>query len=252
MMAPSPLLWLAAVAPLMAPLPEVPQDVGQGCPVAEASRPSQLSSSLQPPALASGASHQAPVSPAADYRHRLLGTSVGWPRLDHWCVWVEPSLEEGAGARWDRLWMEAVEASLARWGELLPIQRVEDPAAAQVRILRRRPPLRFGADGRSRASHGRASLQLMEVLRNGVWWLEPHVDVRISPGQRAQATEATALHELGHAFGLWGHSDLQADAMAGVPGPRPVLELSTRDRATLRWLYAQPTPFGRPLHTIRD
>jgi hypothetical protein len=251
-MASSLLIWLAAVPPLLAPPQVVPHDLVRGCPVAEASRPSELSSRLKPPVLASSASPQAPVSPAADYRHRLMVTSAGWPRMDHWCVWVEPSLEKGAGARWDRLWLEAVDAALARWGELLPIQRVRDPAAAQVRILRRRPPLRFGADGRSRASHGRASLRLMEVLRNEVWWLEPHVDVLISPGQRAQATEATALHELGHAFGLWGHSNEKADAMAGVPGPRPVLELTARDRATLRWLYAQPTPFGRPLHTIRD
>jgi hypothetical protein len=35
--------------------------------------------------------------------------------------------------------------------------------------------------------------------------------------------------------------------MAAIPGTRPVLELSRRDRATLRWLYAQPTRFGLPL-----
>jgi hypothetical protein len=34
--------------------------------------------------------------------------------------------------------------------------------------------------------------------------------------------------------------------MAAVPGVQPVLQLSERDRATLRWLYAQPTRFGAP------
>ena len=48
------------------------------------------------------------------------------------------------------------------------------------------------------------------------------------------------LHELGHAFGLWGHSDQAGDALAAVPGSQPVLELSARDRATLLWLQAQP------------
>jgi predicted Zn-dependent protease len=74
----------------------------------------------------------------------------------------------------------------------------------------------------------------------------PQVEVLISPGQRAEAIEATALHELGHAFGLWGHSDDPKDVMGVAPGARPVLELTDRDRATLRWLYSQPTRFGGP------
>ena len=89
-------------------------------------------------------------------------------------------------------------------------------------------------------------LALVEVSRGGTWRLEPHVEVLISPGQRELAIEATALHELGHAFGLWGHSDDAGDAMAVAPGADPVVTLSDRDRATLRWLYRQPTGFGRP------
>ena len=73
------------------------------------------------------------------------------------------------------------------------------------------------------------------------------MEVLLSPAQREQAIEATALHELGHAFGLWGHSDDPADAMAAVPGAQPVLALSRRDRATLQWLYGQPTLFGQVL-----
>ncbi|MFM7549046.1 MAG: hypothetical protein ACKO8I_09255, partial [Cyanobacteriota bacterium] len=70
--------------------------------------------------------------------------------------------------------------------------------------------------------------------------LEPRVTVMISPGQRLEAIEATALHELGHAFGLWGHSDNPADAMAATPGPQPIRGLSQRDRATVLWLQQQP------------
>jgi len=181
------------------------------------------------------------------YAERLASTGLGWPRLDRWCVWVEPTTGEGAGALWERRWLEAVEAALARWGEVLPLERVNDAEAAQVRILRRRPPLRQSPDGRPRASHGRALLQLQTVEREGVWRLEPLVEVWLSPGQRSLALQATALHELGHAFGLWGHSDDPADAMAAVPGADPVTELSGRDRATVRWLYDQPTRFGRPV-----
>jgi predicted Zn-dependent protease len=72
--------------------------------------------------------------------------------------------------------------------------------------------------------------------------VEPRLRLLISPGQRREAIQAAALHELGHAFGLWGHSDDPAEAMAVSPGSQPILRMSGRDRATVRWLYGQPTP----------
>ncbi len=232
---------------LLAPAQARAQEWAAGCSPAETTRSAEISSRLMPAAIAPAPFSPSLASSPQDYRDRLSTTLVGWPRMDRWCVWVEPVSAEGAGARWDRQWLGAVESALARWGEVLPIDRTDTETAAQVRILRRRPPLRLGPEGGSRASHGRAILRLTEVLKDGTWWLEPRVEVLISPGQRALATEATALHELGHAFGLWGHSDEPGDAMAGVPGPQPVLELSPRDRATVNWLYAQPSPFGRPV-----
>jgi predicted Zn-dependent protease len=180
-----------------------------------------------------------------DYRHRIETTPLGWARLDRWCVWVEPPRDPGAETRWEERWRQAVSFALASWSSELTLVRVSDPDQAQVLIQRRRPPL-LDAQGRRRASHGRALLELREVQRQGSWRLEPRVVVLLSPDQRLEALQATALHELGHAFGLWGHSDDPADAMAAVPGARPVLELSSRDRATLRWLYRQPSRFGGP------
>jgi hypothetical protein len=188
-----------------------------------------LSQAAPPPAPA------APAAGADDYRHLLRPTSYGWPRRHHWCVWIEPIAGEGPGARWDQAWLGAVEAALLSWSELVAISRVDHPAQAQVLIRRRRPPLRAG-----RASHGRAELELVRMRRAGLEELEPRVTVRLSPAQRAEAIQATALHELGHAFGLWGHSDRSDDAMAAVPGARPILALTARDRATFAWLQRQP------------
>lgn len=210
----------------MSLLPLPPPD----CPVAQAERP--WAPSRLEDAFFSAASTT--VIASGDYRHRLRPTPAGWPIRPTWCVWIEPSEAEGPGALWQQRWQRATLAALASWQQLLPIRLVSDPAAAQVLIQRRRPPLR-----NSRASHGRAQLQLLLVQRQQRWQLEPRVQVLLSPGQAERAMQATALHELGHAFGLWGHSEQPGDAMAVSPGAQPVLELSHRDRATLQWLQQQ-------------
>jgi hypothetical protein len=217
------------------------------CPPTQASRPWQAGASTP----AQRSDHP------AGYSHLLTPSPAGWAHLQRWCVWVEPTraptttaaVGAAAVATADPVearWQQAVLAALASWEEELVIVPVTDPARAQVLVRRQRPPLRE-LGGRPRASHGRASLQVLEVQRDGSWRLEPKVVVLISPGQRQLAIQATALHELGHAFGLWGHSDDPADALAAMPGSQPVVALTARDRATLRWLQAQPSRFGQPL-----
>lgn len=226
------------MTPLPAATPPVVPAVPIVCPVLTDLRPwrpaTATATGAQP---AVGVAPEPPALPAAasDYRQRLVPTPVGWPIRPSWCVWIEPASSAGPAALWEQRWLRAVSAALNTWQRQLPIQRVSQPEQAQVLLQRRRPPIQ-----NNRASHGRALLQLLEVQRDGVWRLEPRVEVLISPGQAEPAMQATALHELGHAFGLWGHSDQAGDVMAVSPGARPVLELSSRDRATLRWLQGQP------------
>jgi predicted Zn-dependent protease len=59
---------------------------------------------------------------------------------------------------------------------------------------------------------------------------EPSLDVIYS----------TMLHEMGHALGLGGHSPDRGDVMYGGVNYDQRPELSERDRATLRALYAKP------------
>lgn len=172
---------------------------------------------------------------AGDYRDQLVPTPHGWPKRQHWCVWIEPAAAAGPSARWDQIWLKAVDAALASWAELVKIHRSEIRESAQVQILRRRPPLQGG-----RASHGRAELFLATNKPGNPPRIEPRVFLSVSPGQRPEAIQATALHELGHAFGMWGHSDQPLDAMAAVPKAIPVLRLTARDRATFMWLQQQP------------
>lgn len=218
-------LWIAA-----------PSVAAEGpCDRPRADQPLTLSPLLLP-------AGQPASDPAGDYRHRLQTTALGWPLQSTWCVWVDPGEPGSAAALTSDPWQQAVARALAEWGQLLSIQRVPVPERAQVTLWRRRPPLGLDPTGRPRASHGRAILSLHAAGASASQRVEPRVRVLISPGQRAEAIQATALHELGHAFGLWGHSDDPEDAMAASPGQRPILRLSARDKATVRWLYAQPAP----------
>ena len=216
--------------PLPPPMPAI--QAVQTCPAAQASRPWVAPAGVT---AASAGMASAAGGSGNDYRHQLQPTPAGWPLRSPWCVWVEPVQASGPQAIWDERWWRAVTGALRTWQQELPIVQVQDPGQAQVLVQRRRPPIQ-----NRRASHGRALLQLLEVQREGRWQLEQRVDVLISPGQAEPAMQATALHELGHAFGLWGHSDQAGDAMAVHAGATPVLQLSQRDRATLQWLQRQP------------
>ena len=187
------------------------------------------------------------VPSAPGYGSVLAITPLGPPVLQHWCVWLEPA-DQQPPDRWDQRWTLALESALSVWEEVLPITRVMSPGQANVQIFQRRPPrLRIGSTWR--ASNGRSRLQVVEVQRRGQWRLEPHVDVLVSPELRASGIEATAVHELGHAFGIWGHSPQPDDVMAVHQNQTPVLNLSKRDQATLNWMYQKATKFGQLIQT---
>ena len=180
---------------------------------------------------------------APGYGSALATTPLGPPVLPHWCVWLEPA-DHQLPNRWEQRWTLAVDSALSVWEAVLPITRVTSPAQAHIQIFQRRPPRRrIGSHWR--ASNGRSRLQVVAVQRRSRWRLEPRVDVLVSPELRASALATTAVHELGHAFGLWGHSPQPDDVMAVHQNQNPVLKLSTRDKDTLNWLYQKPTDFGQ-------
>ena len=203
------------------------------CPPQQQVRTLQVALERQPPGQRPG------------YASSIATTSLGPPVLKHWCVWVQPAAAMPAN-RWDQRWLDQVSSALTTWGALVPLTLVDNPDQANVLIHRQRPARRQVA-GVWRASNGRTQLQVVDVQRQGRRRLEPLVKVMVSPGLRAEALQATALHELGHAFGLWGHSSVPTDVLAISQGERPVLVPSQRDRLTLAWVMQQTTRFGSTL-----
>ena len=203
------------------------------CPPQQQVRTLQVALERQPPGQRPG------------YASSIATTPLGPPVLKHWCVWVQPAAATPAN-RWDQRWLDQVSLALTTWGALVPLTLVENPEQANVLIHRLRPARRQVA-GVWRASNGRTQLQVVDVQRQGRRKLEPLVKVMVSPGLRAEALQATALHELGHAFGLWGHSSVPTDVLAISQGERPVLVPSQRDRLTLAWVMQQTTRFGSTL-----
>ena len=203
------------------------------CPPQQQVRTLQVALERQPPGQRPG------------YASSIATTSLGPPVLKHWCVWVQPAAATPVN-RWDQRWLDQVSSALNTWGALVPLTLVDNPDQANVLIHRQRPARRQVA-GVWRASNGRTQLQVVDVQRQGRRRLEPLVKVMVSPGLRAEALQATALHELGHAFGLWGHSSVPTDVLAISQGERPVLVPSQRDRLTLAWVMQQTTRFGSTL-----
>ena len=200
------------------------------CPPQQQVRTLQVALERQPPGQRPG------------YASSIATTSLGPPVLKHWCVWVQPAAATPAN-RWDQRWLDQMSSALTTWRALVPLTLVDNLDQANVLIHRQRPARRQVA-GVWRASNGRTQLQVVDVQRQGRRRLEPLVKVMVSPGLRAEALQATALHELGHAFGLWGHSSVPTDVLAISQGERPVLVPSQRDRLTLAWVMQQTTRFG--------
>jgi predicted Zn-dependent protease len=167
------------------------------------------------------------------YGDRLYDTPVGA------LVWSSFPITVYLDANAPATWQTAMAEVVAEWGQYLPLRLSEASETANIVIRRQNPPPRR-ENGQIRAASARASYELYTDDENR---LRHRFTILVSPTQVGQYAQSAVRHELGHALGIWGHSEAETDVMYYSQIRRPAA-ISPRDANTLRYVYEQPTRLG--------
>jgi predicted Zn-dependent protease len=180
-----------------------------------------------------------------DYFDQLTTTPVGA------LIWTEFPVKVAidlAGSRAPRetVWLQSVRQAIADWQPYLPLVETTDLATANMIVRRASVPIQRGKDGKLQRI--RLAETRFVFLADATQRLRQKMTIVLSPNQADAALVVGARHELGHALGIWGHSDRQTDVMYFSQVSQPV-GISDRDLQTLKRVYAQPTRLGGKVGT---
>ena len=247
---------------LLPQFPIFPNSPSPSLPVSQSS-PASPSPSLpvsQSPNFPSPKIHPLPPSLAqwqtkddiGDYFAQIQTTDVGY------LVWTEFPLKiyleqpdflnnSASNLRFQQ-WVTAIREAIDEWNNYLPLVEIDSPELADIIITRSQVDRDIQLDPETglykipRAITAQTTYEFY-LSSDTPAVLRHRMKVQISPDIGKNATLATARHELGHAMGIWGHSDRETDALyfSQVSDPPPI---SARDLNTLKKIYQQPTRLG--------
>ena len=187
----------------------------------------------------------------SNYFKNIKNTPVGYLIWSEFpvSVYVEtpPATDNSADSLRFQQWFQAVQDAIAEWDDYLPLQQIDNPETAAIVVMR---------SSIQRSIQLNPETGLYDIPRaitaqtNYKFYIDPtshnlshQMTLNISPDLGQSATLAAARHELGHALGIWGHSDQQSDALY-FSQVRDTPSISARDINTLKKIYQQPTRLG--------
>jgi len=172
---------------------------------------------------------------SGDYFDQVKLTEVGY------LVWSQFPIKVYIDDTQIETWL-LVKAAVKEWNSYLPLQIVEKPDIADIRILFKTPPLGTTKVLRARSALTRYELYIKRLSNFGSV-LAHRCIIILTPNQPSKYIKAAALHELGHALGIWGHSSVTSDTLYFSQVSNPP-SISFRDINTLKRIYQQPTLLG--------
>ena len=238
--------------------------LGLNCLSPTLSQPAPITTEQLPPAathpLPPSLQTLAPQLATADhYFNQVTPSPAGyllWTRFPVTVSIEKPVNLTPASAEAERYqrWRLSIEQAITDWQVFFPISLVpfSDSGLADIQLFYREPPLARQVDpntglvrfGRARTAQTRYSFY--RSTDETPPRLRHRMVIEIKPGLGEASLIATARHELGHALGIWGHSDNPLDSL--YPSQTlDTLPLSQRDLKTLLLIYQQPTRLGWPL-----
>ncbi len=183
-----------------------------------------------PPTLPGGLSRWRYDSEAGDFFdkiQRFEGQYLHWAQFPV-TVYIQDDSSE---------WTQFVGQAVDEWSAYVPLRRVNSERLADIRIIRTPPE--------ANAILGTAS---PEFYVDGQNRLQHRVQINLVAFQGLNQVLTVSRHELGHALGLWGHSNESLDLMFSTlhAGHRilRVVPISPHSLNTLRRVYEQPTFIG--------